>query len=128
MLTRALCVDAVRSALSRDACAAPADLELEVRREHAFSLVLPDAEGEEQLWSGMIDRLVVGRRKGLVVYAEIADYKTDAIAEADVAGRVAHYRPQLEAYGRVVAAQTGLAPEDVRLRLIFLGPARVVDL
>ncbi len=74
-LTRALQAEPVRSALSRERCGAPADAALEVSNEHTFSVVLADDSGEEQLWSGSIDRLVLGRRGDDVVWAEVLDYK-----------------------------------------------------
>ena len=102
-LTRALQSQPVRAALSREACAAPADAALDVRNEHAFSMVLADEAGEEQLWSGSIDRLVLGRRGDDVVWAEVWDYKTDIMTPDQLPARVEHYRPQLTSYGRVVA-------------------------
>ncbi len=125
-LTAALQAGPVRAALSREGCGAPADVTLEVRSEHAFSLVLQDDAGEEQLWSGFIDRLVLARRGGEVVWAEVLDYKTDILSEHDLADRVEHYRPQLEIYGRVIAAQTGLPASAIRLRLVLLDLGRVV--
>ena len=67
-------------------------------------------------------------RGGEVVWADVLDYKTDRVDEAALDERTAYYRPQLESYGRVVAAQTGLAPDAIRLRLVFLEPGQVVDL
>jgi len=125
-LTQALQAQPVRAALSREACAAPADATLEVRNEHAFSIVLADEAGEEQLWNGSIDRLVLGRRGDEVVWAEVLDYKTDLLTSDQLPARVEHYRPQLESYGRVVAAQTELPASAIRLRLLFLELGRVV--
>ncbi len=127
-LTRALQAEPVRTALSREHCAAPANTALEVRNEHTFSVVLSDDSGEEQLWSGSIDRLVLGRRGDDVVWAEVLDYKSDSLTEEQLANRVEYYRPQLETYGRVVAAQTGLAVSRIRLRLVFLELGRVVEI
>jgi ATP-dependent exoDNAse (exonuclease V) beta subunit len=126
-LAEALRAQPVRAALSREACAAPADAAVEVIGEHAFSLVLADEAGEEQLWSGSIDRLVLGRRGGDVVWAEVLDYKTDILTEKQLPDRVAYYAPQIGIYGRVVAAQTGLPVSAIRLRLLFLELGRVVD-
>jgi len=90
--------------------------------------VLPDDDGQEQLWSGSIDRLVVARRDDRVVWAEVLDYKTDRVRDERPQQRVEFYRPQLEKYARVVAAQTGLAIEEISVRLVFLSAARVVNL
>ena len=127
-LRRALSQDEVRVALSREASDAPAGSALNVCTEHAFSIILPGDDGEEQLWNGSIDRLVVARRDGKVVWAEILDYKTDSVSEDQLVVRVEYYRPQTENYARVVAAQTGLAIADISRRLVFLSAGRVVDL
>ena len=108
------------------ASGAPAGSALDVRTEHAFSIILPGDDGEEQIWNGSIDRLVVARRHGKVVWAEILDYKTDSVNEDRLAARVEFYRPQIENYARVVAAQTGLAITDISRRLVFLSAGRVV--
>ena len=54
---------------------------------------------------------MLGRRDGEIVWADVLDYKTDRVDEAALDERTAYYRPQLESYGRVVAAQTGLAAD-----------------
>ena len=127
-LTKALQAEPVRSALSRERCGAPADTALEVSNEHTFSVVLADDSGEEQLWSGSIDRLVLARLGDDVVWAEVLDYKTDILTEEHLPDRIEYYRPQIETYGRVVAAQTGLTASEVRLRLVFLEVGRVVEI
>jgi ATP-dependent exoDNAse (exonuclease V) beta subunit len=126
-LTGALQAEPVRSALSREGCGAPDDAALEVSNEHTFSVVLTDDSGEEQLWSGSIDRLVLGRLGDDIVWAEVLDYKTDILTEDHLPDRIDYYRPQLETYGRVVAAQTGLAAGEIRLRLVFLELGRAVE-
>ncbi|MCB9914550.1 MAG: UvrD-helicase domain-containing protein [Planctomycetes bacterium] len=127
LLERALAAPEVRAALARASCAAPAGSAPEVHREYAFSLLLDGPDGPAH-WRGAIDRLVLARRDGAVVWAEVLDYKSDRVEVGELDAKVAYYRPQLEAYARVVAAQTGLAPEAVRLRLAFLSLGRVVDL
>lgn len=134
MLREALAKEEVRTALSRERCGAPAGAELEVRCEHSFSLVLPgqpddDGADTEELWTGSIDRLVLARRDGAVVWAEVLDHKTDAITtDADLAARTEHHREQLEHYRRVVAVQFGLPEQDIALRLLFLAAGRAVEL
>ena len=127
-LQQALTQDEIRQALSRAGSQAPDGTTLEVSTERAFSVVLPDDDGQEQLWSGSIDRLVVARRDDRVVWAEVLDYKTDRVRDERLQQRVEFYRPQLEKYARVVAAQTGLAIEEISVRLVFLSAARVVNL
>jgi ATP-dependent exoDNAse (exonuclease V) beta subunit len=111
-----------------EGCGAPADAALEVSNEHTFSVVLTDDSGEEQLWSGSIDRLVLGRLGDDIVWAEVLDYKTDILTEEHLPDRVEYYRPQLETYGRVVAAQTGLPASEIRLGVVFLELGRVVEI
>jgi len=121
--------DVLRSALSRSACDVPAGGEVRVRNEHAFSVLLPDENGREELWNGFIDRLVLIFDGDRVVRAEIIDHKTDTISDSDqLLARSAYYRPQLENYRRVVCAQYGLTESDVLCRLLFLGAGEVVDL
>ena len=114
--------------LSREGCGAPANTSLEVSNEHTFSVVVPDDSGEEQLWSGSIDRLLLARLADDFVWAEVLDYKTDILTEDLLPDRIEYYRPQLEIYGRVVAAQTGLTASEIRLRLVFLELGRVVEI
>jgi ATP-dependent helicase/nuclease subunit A len=78
---------------------------------------------EGALMQGIIDRLVLLHEGDTPVGAEILDFKTDAVAAGDDAAleeRVAHYRPQLEAYRRAVVAGYGLPPERITARLLFL--------
>lgn len=126
-LKHALTQDQIRDALSRSGCRAPEGTKLEVATERTFSVVLTD-DGQEQLWSGSIDRLVLARRDDQVVWAEVLDYKTDQVNEEQLQDRAEYYRPQLERYARVVALQTGIAVEEISCRLLFLSAARVVTL
>jgi ATP-dependent exoDNAse (exonuclease V) beta subunit len=127
-LRAALDAEEIRDALSRAGCRAPDGVELEVRNELSFSVVLPDAGDGDQLWTGSIDRLVVARRGDQVVWAEVLDHKTGRPDADELAERIEHYRAQLASYARVVAAQTGLDAEAIPLRLVFLDLGRVVDL
>jgi ATP-dependent exoDNAse (exonuclease V) beta subunit len=127
-LTRALRAEPIRTALSREHCAAPTGATLEVGNEHTFSVILAEGSDEEQLWTGSIDRLVLARRGDDIVWAEVLDYKTDILTEEQLPNRVEFYRPQLETYGRVVAAQTGLAVSEIRLRFAFLEVGAVVEI
>lgn len=80
---------------------------------------------QPRLISGVIDRLVLSRRSGAVVAADVIDYKTDTIAsDADLAARVAHYTPQLNAYCRAV--QHMFPAATVRGLLMFVGPGAIV--
>lgn len=117
---------AIRSLLTRptdeDSC--------EVRNEHPFALLVEGEDGQEQFWRGFIDRLVLRRQGDRVVAVEVIDFKSDAVA-ADaterLAERVVYYRPQLEAYRRVIALQYDLQESEVAARLAFLQAGVVVD-
>jgi len=120
--------DALASPEVRDALARPAKGAFEVRCERAFSVVLADEHGERQLWNGSIDRLVLERRGGKVIGAEVLDYKTDRVSDNEIDRRAEFYRPQIARYRAVVAEMTGLPVEDVRGSLLFLATSRLVDL
>jgi ATP-dependent exoDNAse (exonuclease V) beta subunit len=116
----------VRTALSRArAGEVHPGAELVVERELPFLL-----REEDALVEGIIDRLVLVRRGGRLVAAEVVDYKTDRIAPGDdeaLGESVAVYAPQLRAYRRAVAHLYGIVPDAVRLRLVYLVPGVVRD-
>jgi len=72
------------------------------------------------LLRGMVDALLP-TAKGI----ELIDYKTDAITEEELAGRVALYRPQVDLYARAVEAIWRRPVE--RRWLVFLSPGRIVS-
>jgi ATP-dependent helicase/nuclease subunit A len=109
----------VRRALSRDEYPSGATVECEVPILHRDG---------EVLLEGVVDRLVlVPGAGGAPAAAVVLDYKTDALApEADALdARARHYRPQMEAYRRAVAASIGLKDSAVECRLIFLSAGAV---
>ena len=120
----ALQLDGVRAALARPA--PEAGVEHEVLREERFVQVREGEEGPS-LWSGAIDRLVLTRREGQVVAAEILDFKSDALAEGELEARVEHYRPQLEAYAGLVADRYELEPSAIERRLLFVRTGAVCE-
>jgi hypothetical protein len=92
-----------------------------VWRERAFSLVLPEPDGSEALWSGAFDRGRAARNNGpRGRRPEVIDFKTDEVDASGLDARVELYRPQLEGYRRVLAHMTGLAEERIAARLLFL--------
>ena len=106
--------DSIREVLSRGAYPAGARVE----RELPFLHRLPDG-----ILQGYIDRLVLLEEEGRVVAAEVLDFKTDQIDESDAQAledRIAHYRPQIDAYGEAVAGRYGLEMEQVTGKLLFL--------
>ncbi len=101
----------------------PGEIELEVQRERSFAV----RSGDEIL-SGSIDRLVLIRRGGNVIAADVLDYKTDAIAPGNqslLAEKTAFYGPQLNAYRLAVSKLYRLDERRIGARLIFLNPGTV---
>ncbi len=81
----------------------------------------------ERMLQGYMDRLVLARRDGQIVAADLIDFKTDSVPdEAALEERIAFYRPQLEAYRRALVLQTGLPPEKISARILFVSDPRVV--
>lgn len=82
-----------------------------------------------QLLNGFIDRLVTWSVGDQVVGADIVDYKTDRFDDPQdaqaIANRVAHYRPQLEAYRVAVSKLTRLPLSNISARLVFVSLDRV---
>jgi ATP-dependent exoDNAse (exonuclease V) beta subunit len=121
-LSRAGYRDPARRGFPQGVFCQPGDnqLHLSVFRERSFAV----RDGEELL-VGTIDRLVTVRsRDGELLGAEIVDFKTDAASPTELDARVEHYRPQIDAYRRAVAAMYRLAPTVVLARLVFLVPGR----
>jgi ATP-dependent helicase/nuclease subunit A len=126
ILGRSFYADPRRLALADRSVASwqPAEIGLTVENERAFAI----RDGDELL-SGSIDRLVLVRRGSELLAADVIDFKTDALAPHgphQLADRVEHYRPQLEAYRRAVARLYGLAPARIAARLVFLATGDVV--
>lgn len=97
---------------------APADVELEVLRERPFAVKTIDSHGAVVILQGIYDRVVLHRKAGKVVAAEVIDFKTGA-APAD--GIIpATYQLQLDAYRRALCIQHKLEPGDVECRLLFV--------
>ena len=107
----------VRGALSRDGYPLGLGEALEVRREFPFA----QRDGET-LVHGIIDRLVLHRRAGKTVAADVIDFKTDGVSagEESVAARVEFHRGQMEAYRQAVARMEKLPLDRVRARLLFV--------
>ena len=115
--------------VSGDLPAGPAEPELQ--REQAFAL---DDGGETLL--GVIDRVIVWRRTGKPVAAEVVDFKFDGMGQASgttahkraqiLADKTAFYAPQLRAYRTAVAKLHGLDPSRVSCDLIFMRSGDVV--
>jgi ATP-dependent helicase/nuclease subunit A len=79
--------------------------------------------------TGRIDRAAIAPSLEAPRRAEIIDFKTDALEPDDgasLAARVEHYRPQIEAYRRAMAALTGLEPGSIAAVLAFTSVGRAV--
>ena len=115
--------------VSDNLAAGPAEPSLQ--REQAFAI--DDGEGTLE---GIIDRLVVWRRSGHAVAAEVVDFKFDAMG-GDGRGangariraeKSAFYAPQLQAYRRAVAALHALDPARVSCQLVFMRSGDVITM
>lgn len=107
----------VCTALSRSGYRVDAGVTLEVRREFPFT----QREGDA-LVHGVIDRLVLHRRDGRTVAADVIDFKTDGVSagEESVAARVGFHRSQMEAYRKAVSRMEKVSLDRVRARLLFV--------
>ena len=96
----------------------PGEINLEVLREHPFAI-----RDGDQILSGAIDRLVLIRRKGQLLAADIIDFKTDELPPnnpAALAARTDFYRPQVEAYRRAVAKIYCLKVTEISWKTAYL--------
>ncbi len=83
---------------------------------------------EERLMCGSIDRLVLINDGQIPIGADIIDFKTDGIRNADdLTARVTHYRPQLEAYARGVQRMLQIRADQITTRLVFLADGQIVE-
>lgn len=104
-----------------------------VSNEHRFVLFEPDPQGEPgqlQLCAGIIDRLV-RFQSGVEQAALIVDFKTDSISPGDTDSlqkRVAHYRPQIQAYRQAVARLLKLPPHRIAAQLAFVEIDALVEI
>jgi ATP-dependent exoDNAse (exonuclease V) beta subunit len=101
-------------------------MEMTVRCEHPIAY----RRGGE-LVTGSIDRLVLCKREGTVIAADVIDFKTDAVTparEPEWSQRIEGYRPQLAAYAEAVSSIYSLPRERIATRLVFVQPGVVVDL
>lgn len=96
---------------------------LEVFRELPFAI----RDGEAIL-TGTIDRVVIGRRMGTAVMADVIDYKTDRLAPEPgqtIEDKAYYYQPQIEAYRTVAARMAKLDLAKVTARLLFVNNGKM---
>jgi ATP-dependent exoDNAse (exonuclease V) beta subunit len=109
--------------------AGPAEPSL--HREQAFAL-----DEREGTLLGIIDRVVLWRRSGRTVAAEVIDFKFDGLGGDGkrspqprvLAEKTAFYAPQLQAYRRAVAGLHGLDPGHITCDLVFMRSGDVVPI
>ncbi|MDE2126490.1 MAG: UvrD-helicase domain-containing protein [Armatimonadetes bacterium] len=117
-----------RAMLSRPVLAAllsrsswPPGDDAEVWRERRFTVA-----GANALTTGVFDRVVVTRRGGRPVKAEILDFKTDLPGADGAARLIALYAGQMAAYQTAAASMLNLAENQVSARLVLVGTGEVV--
>lgn len=101
--------DLVRSALGSELVKRAAE------RSHWREVYVGAPRPDGQLVEGIIDLLFREDDGSLVV----VDYKTDVVTAETLDGKVAFYRPQLEAYKEMLGA---VVPGQIETRLLFLHP------
>lgn len=101
---------------------------LDLRREWAFRTSIDLGGGAPVELAGRIDRLVIDRRGGKAVWADILDFKSDDVPAAGCEERAVHHAPQMRAYAAAVARMFSLTPAAVRCHVVFIRPGRVVTL
>ena len=97
---------------------------LEARNEWPFAVI----DGP-QIMTGRMDRVVFLHQNGKRMAADVLDFKTDAISTSQgerIEDRVEHYRPQIEAYRRTIAQQTGLPADRIRDGTAVRGQGKLV--
>ncbi len=96
---------------------------LEVKNERAFAV-----QTKSGLLQGVIDRLVLVHQAGKIVAADIIDFKTDAVDEANLQSLIEFYSPQLNGYRDAVSKFARIPMEKISTRLVFLNTGQVVNL
>ena len=94
----------------------------ELWRERPFAVRLGDA-----LLRGSFDRVIITRQGGRAVSAQVLDFKTDGLdgSAAQLADRIAFYRPQLEAYGAALSSMLRIDVKRITASLLFVSTGEV---
>ncbi len=95
---------------------------IELWREKRFEILL-----EHQWLSGVFDRVHIERDPtGRAIAATVLDFKTDYVTTPnEIAAAVAHHRPQIESYKKVLRRILDLGEDDVHGKLLFTQPREV---
>jgi ATP-dependent exoDNAse (exonuclease V) beta subunit len=131
----------LRAQLSRELYKQPASLGFpaSVSREIQNGVIRLVVENErpfavrhaDDLLSGSMDRLVLLYSGTRLLAADIIDFKTDALSvetPAAIEKKIEFYRPQMMAYRLAVGQLTGLAPDRIVARLLFLASGSAVPI
>ena len=116
----ALTQPGIRAALAKPIV--PGGERIELWRERPFAV----RRGAE-LITGMFDRVVVRWAGENVQQATLLDYKTDTIQD-DLPARIERYRPQIQAYRRVLATMLDLPTAQIEARLLFIASDVSIDI
>ncbi len=115
--TSALTHPAVVQRMSRTAYGGESHDHLEVCNELPFIVETGDGE-----FNGRIDRLVIGRRDGVPIWADLVDFKSDSASEETASGVGNRYRKQLNDYRAAVQVMLDLPPDRITARLLLTSP------
>ncbi|MDA0667569.1 MAG: UvrD-helicase domain-containing protein [Planctomycetota bacterium] len=96
----------------------PTDVELEVLRERPFAVKTIDSHGAVVILQGIYDRVILHRRNGKVISADVIDFKTGAAPPDGVIPET--YQLQLDAYRRALCVQHNIEAADVSCKLLFV--------
>ncbi len=76
---------------------------------------------DEEDIMGRFDRVVIGYRDGKPAWADVIDFKSDAVGDDGGASLLSHYAPQLERYASALCRMLDLPAEMVTTRLLLIG-------
>lgn len=103
--------------------------ECELWRELPFAVSLKDEHGADAILNGIFDRVMLHSIDGHIVHATIIDFKTGAVAgELDLISKADFYRSQMRAYRKALCVRTGLDPEQVDCKLLFVDAGMIADI
>jgi len=100
---------------------------MEVSNERRIAATISGADTTE-LIEGVVDRLVLVYENDVLVAADVIDFKSDAIAQHELAAKVAAYSPQLSAYRAAISISLGIPPSSISTRLAFISTGDVIHL
>lgn len=75
---------------------------------------------EALLYSGKIDRLVIGKNGQQVIFAEVLVFKTEELSTDKLEARKVYYQAQLQVYRQAVARQLNISLDQISAKLLFV--------